>query len=65
MRPVTKPSEMERTEDAECDRILAMSSEEILAHCIVHGIDPAKVDDEFERLLGSAKAEAYRRRMHL
>lgn len=65
MKPITKPSEMARTDDAECDRILAMSSDELRAHCITHGIDPQKVEEEFERMLGSAKVEAYRRRMKL
>jgi len=65
MKPLTRPSEMARSDDAECDRILAMTSAEIAAHCAANGIDRAKIEDEFERMLGAAKVEAYRRRMRL
>jgi hypothetical protein len=56
---------MARSDDAECDRILAVTSAEIAAHCAANGIDRAKIEDEFERMLGAAKVEAYRRRMRL
>jgi len=52
-------------DDAECNRILAMSSEQVRAHVEAQGLHPDKVVEEVDRVVKLAKVEAYRRRMKL
>ena len=52
-------------EDLECQRILAMSPEEIRNEIIASGRTPEDVVAEVDRIIAAAKVDAYRRRMKI
>jgi len=50
-----------KADDAEVNRILALSHSDLLAEIAARGENPAEILEQVSRIYSNAKAEAYRR----